>query len=224
MLAPCVDVALCPVCLSHVLPMQLLGVRRIVSVYQPSVWLSLHHLHVLLALPSVPDAALLCKSLLGLAVRRPDEWTALELDEQETNRAVAAENAAAAATANQRWAVQTRARVNAHDIAEADPIVFRSYYQRELNRRLARMRVQDMPDDDEGARTKSPHHASAAASADASGHRDVAADDKTATASSTAEPLWRFLPATRMHANCVAQCISGNFGESASVAAVAVVE
>jgi uncharacterized Zn-binding protein involved in type VI secretion len=136
----------------YLLPLQISALRRITIVYQPSFWFPLSTIRDILALSSVPDAALLCKSLCGLSVRRPDSWVTADLATQETESAVIAENIRAAGLdGKEHWAVQVGKGGSVPPLIEGDPLVFKAYYSRELRRRLRRADVQHQSFDESTA-------------------------------------------------------------------------
>lgn len=215
-----------PLSPSHLLPLQLAALRRLTTVYQPNSWFSLDTLHQWLALPSVPDAAVLCKSLCGLTVRRPAEWTAMSLGDQERTSTVAAANALARSTAaSGDWAVHL---AKSTPVCEADPIVFRAWYQREWKRRLWRMRVQQTDEENERQQrcreeeedeTKTEphdHENPAQASWDdlptAAAAAATASDGSSAATGPIASSLWHFFPHTRFGARTFTEWIVADDG------------
>lgn len=124
---------------SHLLPLQIVSLRHLTSTFQPNTWFPLADLQHALCLPSIPDVSVLCKSLCSLTIRRPDEWNEMSLAEQERNEVIQRENEQAHSTGNTRWAVEIN---RTKPVKEADPIVFKSYYQRELKRRITRFQLE----------------------------------------------------------------------------------
>ena len=224
-----------PVCMAllapHILPLQIGALRRISLAYQPNAFYPLSTLRRVLALPSVPDASLLCKSLCGLTVRRPEHWVAMGLAAQETDEAVAAADAAADAEGAAAWGVQ----IKRGSVVEADSMVFAAFYTRELRRRLRRVQAQAASHSGDGDPTAaafgldesagvissvssastgvSSAAAAPAASAvapDASAAaswEDVATDSAASPAESG--PLWIFTPHTRWSGDCLQRWIQG---------------
>jgi len=210
----------------HTLPLQISALRRITAHYQPNSFLSLWHLRNLLALPSVVDAGLLCKSLCGLVVRRPDSWGALSLAEQETDAAVAAEDERAEQGGSAEWGVQIKTRA----VVEADALVFKAFYSRELKRRLRRLQAQHHSCDESAVSSldafgltecnglvsakSASQSASAAEPTDAASWEELEGDEKASSASSqqtasVSAPLWSFRPQTRYPPDCLRRWIQG---------------
>jgi len=197
----------------HLLPYQIASIRRISSTYQPKSWFSLYQLRELLCLPSVVDAATLVKSLCGLLIRRSDSWEQLSLTEQETASAVETANQHAKETANREWAMAIKAR----PVEEAEPVVFKAYYQRELKRRIERMRLEST--------TKSKPASTGSDSWDNDEEVTAAAADDYlgGSASSTIGgygqhgqvslscPLWMYNPESRYPADALCRWLFGKF-------------
>lgn len=210
------------VCFRHTLPLQISALRRITAHYQPNSYLSLWQLRNLLALPSVVDAGLLCKSLCGLVVRRPDAWGALGLAEQETDEAVEAEDRRAEAGGAAEWGVQIKTR----PVVEADPMVFRAFYSRELRRRLRRLHAQHHSCDDSAATNldafglsecspklgANSENKTAPGAAAASSWEELDENDRPNASqvdASSSTPLWSFRPQTVYPAGCLKKWIQG---------------
>lgn len=93
----------------------------------------------LLSFPNIPDAALICKNLARRTIRRSDAWNHANLEQQNSDELVTSANEEARSTGATIWAMQ----LTRDPYEEADPIVFRSYYQREIERRLRRMCIDE---------------------------------------------------------------------------------
>jgi hypothetical protein len=194
----------------YLLPLQLQTLRRIVPAYQPGAWLSLAHLRSQLACASVPDAALLAKNLAGLAVRRPAEWESKSLAEQDSDDAVMAENTrASAADGVLHWAVQVGRAATVPQVRDADAIVHKAFYLRELRRRVRRVQAQHASFDEQAAQPAlfglTDAQTAAASHADSSA---VSVSRWEAHAAATPlTPLWCFGPQTTFAADTLLQWI-----------------
>ena len=205
----------------HLLPLQINALRRLSLSFQPGAWFPLSAVRDLLALPSVADAAVLCKSLCGLAVRRPADWAARSLHEQEDSAVLAAEDARAAQPdGREHWAVQLGKAAAVPQMQEGDALVFKAFYSRELRRRLHRTGVQhESFAEDSGNLASQPHLfglSETEAQQSQQSTRSAAVKLPAATCDSWEEhsvsdsdpvsaealvPLWRFYPQTRWPAD-----------------------